>query len=550
MILQPEKVVARIVCAVFLLLIFSPGAGFLLRGANDDELAKAERRAIARWPAWPTRSQDIGEWVKNVESYVDDHFTFRRWLIGVHDRLKYALGVSINRRVIVGKDGWLFSGSYEASDVRGRRSLTTIDRMRWGLYLEEVRDECKKLGIPFVLVIPPDKSTVYPEYLPANLRAVYRKRRLDDLLDHLRERFPDEDVLDLRDLMWAHKVDGLLYFKHDSHWNYFGGSLAADATLERLASRGVPVKPLGSQLSDFVPAPSAFRDLVTSGDYLEVENAPQFRVPRNSRFRLLEESSDFRACFAESWAGPCRLSSSKSESGKGRLLMFRDSFAFFMADSLSSAFAEAHYVWPQPGMVASSSEVVQAIRVCKPTVVIVEVLERLLEFPPPQTGRFQGFACETFRSLPETLFVWSAETRDQLKISPRSALGGSAGDGIQWHQGSDRRVRLRFLGLPLRNHGPKIVHLVIMSPGKAVLELGVHRLTEQVDPGVNEPIPLESGLNELWLALPEVPLDGELRLTSGREVSGDFEVKALSIKASRETQNVTIQVPAPQAIQD
>ena len=66
------------------------------------------------------------------------------------------------RQVIEGKDGWLYYGvDAEAKCAPNRPLSDTIAR------IEQVREMVRNSGRTFVWIVPPDKSTMVPQYLPA-----------------------------------------------------------------------------------------------------------------------------------------------------------------------------------------------------------------------------------------------------------------------------------------------------------------------------------------------------------------------------------------------
>jgi hypothetical protein len=103
-------------------------------------------------------------------------------------------------------------------------------------YLVEIQDICKKLGIPFIVVIIPDELQINRD-LQAEIRDAFYPRLAADQWDMA---FPNailskrlsELGIDNIDL-FPYFVDGSkqqqLYRTRDTHWNIAGNQLAADA---------------------------------------------------------------------------------------------------------------------------------------------------------------------------------------------------------------------------------------------------------------------------------------------------------------------------------
>jgi hypothetical protein len=136
--------------------------------------------------------------------------------------------------VVLGKDGWLFLAADRS--IEGYRhvlpiSFEQLERCR--LNLEEKQARLQERGIDFLLVIAPDKGTIYAEYLPGYARATDAPSRLDQFLEHLRSRSTLQ-VLDLRPTLFKAKQRHQVYHKTDPHWNDIGAQAGCRAILEAM----------------------------------------------------------------------------------------------------------------------------------------------------------------------------------------------------------------------------------------------------------------------------------------------------------------------------
>jgi hypothetical protein len=90
--------------------------------------------------------------------------------------------------------------------------------------------------VRYLVVIVPEKATVYPEFLPPALR----HGRLPSALDRLGA---GPDVLDLRGPLGEAKSGGPVYFRTDCHWNPRGVHAAARSVVRALAGWFPDVRP-------------------------------------------------------------------------------------------------------------------------------------------------------------------------------------------------------------------------------------------------------------------------------------------------------------------
>jgi hypothetical protein len=87
-----------------------------------------------------------------------------------------------------------------------------------------------------VVVIAPDKSTIYPEYMPDQIKVIGSKSRLDQFVDYMHE-YGQTPVIDLRpDLLEASKTEQV-YYKTDTHWNLLGAHIAYAKIMSTLSQR-------------------------------------------------------------------------------------------------------------------------------------------------------------------------------------------------------------------------------------------------------------------------------------------------------------------------
>lgn len=183
------------------------------------------------------------------EEWFNDHLGGRRAMLTVHGLIKVrGLRVTASRQVILGNDGWLFLD--EEKQYR-HAAQPDADRQAelWRRGLERRRDWLAARGVYYLVLVVPEKATVYPEQLPDRLR----RTAAPSALDRLFAGWPADDLaaVDLRDHLFAAKPIGPLYYRTDTHWNAAGTAVALRATLDKLGhwfptvlSGGPPVAPI------------------------------------------------------------------------------------------------------------------------------------------------------------------------------------------------------------------------------------------------------------------------------------------------------------------
>src|ERR1700679_895229 len=156
-----------LIAGFFVLALFVPLIGTVL---HWDPVESSENRILARLPGMPRNFKDVSHFSELGLNYYRDHFGFRNTLIRGLSIAKYRGGLTLdqNTGIIIGKAGWLFFPS-NAPSVLADRNLDpfTPAEVPAGVHLLEQRNRfCEEHHIAFIAIIPPDKQTVYPEFLP------------------------------------------------------------------------------------------------------------------------------------------------------------------------------------------------------------------------------------------------------------------------------------------------------------------------------------------------------------------------------------------------
>src|SRR5262245_15939830 len=194
------------VIAIFIITISLPLSGKLL--GLESAFALTENRFPAPFPTFELKGWSLVTFPRRFERYWDDSFAFRRHLIRWHSLAKLRLGLSPSPKVLLGKDGYLFYAAEQSVDYfRAVKPFTAAELVRWREDLEGRRAWLAERGIRYLVVVAPNKETIYPEFMPPEVRPVRAETRLDQLLADLQANSTIE-VLDLRGPLRRAKQDG------------------------------------------------------------------------------------------------------------------------------------------------------------------------------------------------------------------------------------------------------------------------------------------------------------------------------------------------------
>ncbi|MDJ0835630.1 MAG: hypothetical protein QNK37_03885 [Acidobacteriota bacterium] len=187
--------------------------------------AGTENRVLAPPPQWADllRPQQLTE---GTERWFNDRFGMRNQMIQGYNRIKLDLfQTSPTDKVTIGRDGWLYLTETVNQKIPEDPAFYDRHFQHW----KNRRDRLAEKGIPYLFVLVPDKKSIYPEYLHVTGDTDSNGRFAREMAAR-----GDLSLLDLGPALRARKGDGPLYFRNDSHWNFYGSLTGYRAIAERL----------------------------------------------------------------------------------------------------------------------------------------------------------------------------------------------------------------------------------------------------------------------------------------------------------------------------
>ncbi len=361
-----------IISILFILIIFLP-LGLQAFPRLKSSAQFKEKRILSEKPKISFNS--ISAFPKSVENYFNDTFLLRNFFINLSSVVKLkTLKSSNSSKVLIGKEGWLFYNGEEAQD--GATISNHLGLLPYGYEdifksyksnLEAKQKYLERMGITYLFVISPDKSSIYPEYLPKGYSNTSRKSNTDLLVEYLKTN-STVPVLDLRQPLIAMKnVRQPLYYKNDTHWNNLGAYFAYQAISNHLSKKFPSIKP--RRLEDFsiqqlkTDIPGGLGEMIALTEYDDVEYILTPTIP----------FSYFHRGDADSERNPQIYY--KTAGNQPNAIVFRDSFMQAVEPYLSDDFNYIVYLWMQW---RTTEDIQQWLATAKPSVVIEERVERYL----------------------------------------------------------------------------------------------------------------------------------------------------------------------------
>jgi hypothetical protein len=373
----------------FLLVLFAPTFSAITgKGAFDEkEFTKTEKKDPTAFPNLAAiNAEDIAGYIADLKPVLDERLGLRTALIELNAKILYHLfGMSINNdSVVVGKSGWLFRGdnsnrvfSQHAGAVPSKPSNVKRFFSRHSKESEWLADQ----GVASLMVIAPDKHSIYPEYLPTWVEKPNRQKPLEQLLQ-LNEKQDTLDIVNLIPPMIDSKREygDLLYRKTGTHWTALGAYVGYVEIAKAVREIFPEVQPLvvdsfeveetdhGYSLAAMMKMRHGFDDIK-----VKLKHEKPFSVVTAYDF------SD-----AELWSDKDRKIPKQeevlivNESAKNNLtvLIVRDSFATKISSLLYQTFRKTIFVPHQKK--STKKKMPSLVEKYSPDIVILEYVERMI----------------------------------------------------------------------------------------------------------------------------------------------------------------------------
>ncbi|MBN1303395.1 MAG: hypothetical protein JXA13_03095 [Anaerolineales bacterium] len=153
---------------------------------------------------------------------LEGNFFGREPLIKAVSDFRILIGDRVFAKVVVGKNNWLvFTAEHSASDYQNTIPFTEDELVEIQQSLDALNTSYTEQGIRLLVVIIPNKNTIYPEYVPDEIPVLGKESRLDQLMNYM-EANGATAILDLRPTLLEAKPDHQLYYATDTHWNGYG----------------------------------------------------------------------------------------------------------------------------------------------------------------------------------------------------------------------------------------------------------------------------------------------------------------------------------------
>jgi hypothetical protein len=386
----------KVMGVVFMVLFLAGIAVPLILLDKETTMSMLERRVLAPLPNFFVKGvvklTDLVALPREIDAYIIDRFAFRSRIVSLTTWVNFfVLGKNHDKKLLVGKDRWLFYIDKSLGDELANFKKTNLfNETEMSVFMESitlVNDFCIRNGIKFILLIVPTTSSVYPEKYP------FPRPEGMSLVDQILEALPiyiRERVIWPLDYFVSKKDEHIqpLYYNNGLHWNKLGCYYAFQTIYQKL-------KPdfwnLPDIQFDFIPYKDPGEDNYTIlwwgikrfGDFLELLKVePVDGWDRYYKYIICDsvDENEFNTVVGyASKKGKYGIVTENEDQSLPTALIMRDSYFVDLEPFTSSIFSRVEYIWTQPEK--RNLDYLETIPE-KPDVFIWEIAERGMEAIP------------------------------------------------------------------------------------------------------------------------------------------------------------------------
>ncbi len=297
-------------------------------------------------------------------------FLGRPLLAQSFNRLRFILGDRVFPTVLIGKEGQMFAdGGFELSGYQHTNRFTQAELRAYQLRLDEIDSRLRQKGITFLIVIAPDKSTIYPQYVPDSIQVMPGSSRLGQFIEYMAKHSRIQ-IVDLRSDLIEASQKRPVYYKTDIHWNSLGDYIAYSRVLTALSPRFPELRPHPRRDYKFLSAGQTTLALANVAGLPFIKEEAGQLVPK---FTYSVSAAEFPIP-AELWRS-VKISENQ-DSNLPSLLVFHDSFFVPVNSLFEPHFSQVISVGTKDPKYMN----LNLVDVVKPDIVILEFAESHMTF--------------------------------------------------------------------------------------------------------------------------------------------------------------------------
>ncbi len=209
--------------------VLALSTGFLL--LDKQEFSEHENRYLEKFPEISWERIESGEYMKDLNSYLCDHFPLRDFFIGMKSKAEIAVGKREINQVFIAGDGYLIENYKKPENTEQIAGIFKAFGEKEDVSQAEIR-----------LMLVPTASYIYREKLPAFAR-------MESQMETARQIYKESGLtfIDCSEELAAHKEEQPLYYRTDHHWTTYGAYIGYLAYCREMGLEPVKLEELEAE---------------------------------------------------------------------------------------------------------------------------------------------------------------------------------------------------------------------------------------------------------------------------------------------------------------
>lgn len=298
----------------------------------------------------------------------EDNLIMKNFLIEKANLLHIKIGDRVFPEVLIGKDGWMeYTGGGNLNDYQNTIPIPENGEEILANRLNAFNQYLQSQGITLLIVIAPNKATIYPDKLPEQITPLSERSRFDYLISYLKaNNLPM--ALDLRPALQNARLKQDVFYKTNTHWNGYGAHVAYTEIINALRNSHPELTPYKIENLVLNTTQPILQDIPELMRAKFIKEPDFFYTPKENFVQTLTLMDYF---------GYNRISSIPN-SDLPTLLMIHDSFGYkFLNDYLSMNFGKSHFIHGGVNVPMYLNK--ETIQQFNPDIIIIEIVARNLE---------------------------------------------------------------------------------------------------------------------------------------------------------------------------
>ena len=225
---QKLRLVYIVKIVVFFTIIIIP---IMFMNFKENQVSEIDNRMLTDYKDIFNEENNISEIFANIGSYLNDRIGFRTSMVNTYtSAMDIMFDNLIHPSYEYGKDGHVFLKLPE-------NNVPLSFQETFSSFIKDFQEYCNERGIKFLYTLEPNKSTIYPEYLPEGYNR--STENLDYFTELLQEKGVNflSNVDSLLEAKESPEYENVLLYdrKYDAgHWNETGAIVGFSAIIDRL----------------------------------------------------------------------------------------------------------------------------------------------------------------------------------------------------------------------------------------------------------------------------------------------------------------------------